>query len=154
LKSRGMAHSNQVREFRLTNRGVQLTDVYLGPGGLLTGAAREAQEAKERAEAWARAEEMQQREREIERKRAIIEAQINELRARLNAEEAEMRHATEHIKSREEKLDSDRKVMARIRRSDFAGVPLAGNGAGANYEKNPQSPRRKKAKAEGKRIRK
>jgi circadian clock protein KaiC len=154
LKSRGMAHSNQVREFRLTNRGVQLTDVYLGPGGLLTGAAREAQEAKERAEAWARAEEMQQREREIERKRAVIEAQINELRASLNAEEAEMRHATQHIKAREEKLDSDRKVMARIRRPDFAGIPLAGNGAGANYEKNPQSRRHKKGKAERKRVRK
>ena len=153
LKSRGMAHSNQIREFRLTNHGVELTDVYLGPGGLLTGAAREMQEAKDRAEALVRAEDRQQREREMQRKRLVIEAQINELRTRLDAEEAEMRHATEQLRSREENLNSDRKVMARIRRSDFAGVPLAGNGAGANYEKNPQSPRRKKGKA-GKRIRK
>jgi circadian clock protein KaiC len=156
LKSRGMAHSNQIREFRLTNHGVELTDVYLGPGGLLTGAAREVQEARERAEALTRAEERQHREREMERKRAVIEAQINELRARLDAEEAELRHAAEQIKSREDIMTSDRKVLARIRRSDFAGVPLAGNGPGANYEKNPQSPRRKKGKAEaeGKRTRK
>jgi len=51
LKSRGMAHSNQLREFLLTDHGVQLRDVYVGPAGLLTGSAREAQEAKERAEA-------------------------------------------------------------------------------------------------------
>jgi hypothetical protein len=51
LKSRGMAHSNQIREFVLTDHGVQLVDVYIGTSGLLTGSARVAQEAKERAEA-------------------------------------------------------------------------------------------------------
>ncbi len=48
LKSRGMAHSNQIREFRLTDKGIDLIDVYTGPAGVLTGAARAAQEAKER----------------------------------------------------------------------------------------------------------
>jgi circadian clock protein KaiC len=54
LKSRGMPHSNQVREFVLTDQGVQLLDVYVGPSGLLTGSARIAQAARERAEAQAR----------------------------------------------------------------------------------------------------
>ena len=51
LKSRGMAHSNQIREVLLSDRGIELVDVYLGPGGVLTGSARAAQEAKEKAEA-------------------------------------------------------------------------------------------------------
>ena len=45
-----MAHSNQIREFVLTDHGVKLVDVYVGPSGLLTGSARVAQEVKERAE--------------------------------------------------------------------------------------------------------
>ena len=47
-KSRGMAHSNQVREFLMTDNGVELRDVYVGPGGVLTGSARVAQEVRDR----------------------------------------------------------------------------------------------------------
>jgi circadian clock protein KaiC len=50
LKSRGMAHSNQIREFLLTDEGIELADVYVGPQGVLTGSARQAQEAKEHAD--------------------------------------------------------------------------------------------------------
>ena len=50
-KSRGMAHSEQIREFRFTNDGVQLLDVYVGPGGVLTGSARIAKEAEDQTEA-------------------------------------------------------------------------------------------------------
>src|SRR5574341_1165281 len=49
LKSRGMAHSNQIREFLLSDRGIDLVNVYTGPGGVLTGSARSAQEAAEKA---------------------------------------------------------------------------------------------------------
>src|SRR4029077_7156658 len=51
LKARGMAHSNQSREFLISNRGMYLVDVYIGPGGVLTGAARAAQTARDTAEA-------------------------------------------------------------------------------------------------------
>ena len=51
LKARGMAHSNQVREFLISNRGIDLVDVYIGPGGVLTGAARVAQTARDKADA-------------------------------------------------------------------------------------------------------
>ena len=54
LKSRGMAHSNQIREFLLTSQGIELADVYVGPQGVLTGSARQAQEAKERSDGTAR----------------------------------------------------------------------------------------------------
>lgn len=51
LKSRGMAHSNQIREVRFSNNGIELVDVYIGPEGVLTGLMRASQEAKERAAA-------------------------------------------------------------------------------------------------------
>ena len=53
LKARGIHHSNQVREFKLTSQGIDLVDVYLGAEGVATGTARAVQEAKEVAEAQA-----------------------------------------------------------------------------------------------------
>ena len=57
----GMAHSNQIREFLLTGQGIELADVYVGPQGVLTGSARQAQEAKERSDGTARLEDLEQR---------------------------------------------------------------------------------------------
>jgi circadian clock protein KaiC len=37
IKSRGIAHSNQVLEFLITETGIDLADVYVGPSGMLTG---------------------------------------------------------------------------------------------------------------------
>jgi circadian clock protein KaiC len=74
LKSRGMAHSNQVREFLLTDHGVELRDVYVGPGGMLTGSVRMAQEAQEQAAQTARQRDTERRQPELERKRKTIEA--------------------------------------------------------------------------------
>ncbi len=76
LKSRGMAHSNQVREFRLTDLGIELADVYVGPQGVLTGSARSAQEAKERTDAVERQEDLQQRRSNLQRQRESVEAQV------------------------------------------------------------------------------
>jgi circadian clock protein KaiC len=76
LKSRGMAHSNQVREFLLTDRGIELADVYVGPQGVLTGSARSAQEAKEQSEAVSRQEDLQQRRDDLERERQSVEARV------------------------------------------------------------------------------
>jgi circadian clock protein KaiC len=90
LKARGMAHSNQIREFRLTNQGIQLLEVYQGSEGVLTGTARMVQEAKERAAALARQQEIQRKQRELEHKRQALEAQIDALRAQFMAEEEEM----------------------------------------------------------------
>ena len=87
LKSRGMGHSNQVREFLVTSTGIQLTDVYIGPSGMLTGSARVSQEARERAERVSLGEEAERQQLAIECKRAALEAQIAALRAEFSAEE-------------------------------------------------------------------
>lgn len=83
LKARGMAHSNQVREFVLSSEGISLLDVYSGGGAVLTGTARLVQEARERDEALARAEDLAQRQRDLERRRGAVVAQIAALQADL-----------------------------------------------------------------------
>src|SRR4030095_10136542 len=69
LKSRGMAHSNQIREFLLTSDGIRLVGVYLAPEGVLTGSSRQAQEAKERAAMLVEKNELERKQRELARKR-------------------------------------------------------------------------------------
>jgi len=75
LKSRGTAHSNQIREFLLTDHGIELADVYVGPQGVLTGSARQAQEAQERSDGAARRDDLEQRRANLERRRETVEAQ-------------------------------------------------------------------------------
>jgi circadian clock protein KaiC len=90
-KSRGTAHSNQVREFILTDRGVNLVDVYVGPDGVRTGAARLVQAAKEQANAQRRFEEIERLERRLERGREAVEAQVASLWANFDTEADELR---------------------------------------------------------------
>jgi circadian clock protein KaiC len=118
LKSRGMAHSNQVREFLLTDRGIRLAEAYLGPEGVLTGSARQAQEARERAAAVERAQEIESKQRTLERKREALEARIAALRREFEAEAEEMRQLIGEERSRSEVLQSDRTRMAISRKSD------------------------------------
>ena len=115
LKSRGMAHSNQIREFTLSNTGVHLSDVYLGPKGVLTGSARVAQEAREASEATVRKEEIKRRERALERKRRTLEVQIRALREEFEAEEHEIRTILAQEETLETSRDNQLKEMARFR---------------------------------------
>jgi circadian clock protein KaiC len=118
LKSRGMAHSNQVREFLITERGIELVDVYVGPAGVLTGAARYAQEAKERAEEILQRQELESKQRALHRRRAAVDAQIAALRAEIEAEEEEVERFKVQTGLREALLAKDRVEMARLRRAD------------------------------------
>jgi circadian clock protein KaiC len=118
LKSRGMAHSNQIREFLLTDHGVELADVYVGPGGVLTGSARQAQEAQEEAERLLRQQEIERRQRDLERKRQALEAQIAALRVAFEAEEAELQQIVRQEQVREARLVQDRRGMATSRHAD------------------------------------
>jgi circadian clock protein KaiC len=120
LKSRGMAHSNQIREFLLTDRGIELTEVYLGPGASLTGSMRKAQEAREKAAALARQHEAERKLRERERKRATLEARIAEMRKEFEAEEREAQQLAGEEQARET-LALERKAMGQSRRSDAMG---------------------------------
>jgi len=87
LKSRGMAHSNQIREFLLTDHGVELRDVYVGPEGVLTGSARLTREAEDKATLLVRNQEVELRRIELERKRTTLEAQIAMLHAEFAVQE-------------------------------------------------------------------
>ena len=118
LKSRGMAHSNQIREFRLTNHGIELLDVYVGAHGVLTGSARLSQEAKDIAEQLLRQQEIGSKQFGIKRKREAMEAQITVLRSEFEAAEAEALKIIAIEKARSERANSDKLKMARSRRSD------------------------------------
>jgi len=89
LKSRGMAHSNQIREFKLTDHGIELLDVYVGSEGVLTGSARIATEAKEKAAQLMRQQEIERKQQELERKRRALESKIELLRLEFEADETE-----------------------------------------------------------------
>jgi circadian clock protein KaiC len=133
LKSRGMAHSNQIREFLLTDRGVELVDVYLGPEGVLTGSLRLAKEAQERAGDRARQEEIERQRRAIERRRKSVEAQVAALRLDLEAEEEQVGAALTEATARESLLLQDRAAMGRRRGADDdaaspSGVAIAQGG--------------------------
>jgi circadian clock protein KaiC len=118
LKSRGTAHSNQVREFRLSNKGIELIDVYVGPGTVLTGAARQAQESHEAAEAQARQQQVARLRRAIDRKREATESQITVLRSALEAEMDELNESIEEQARLDSAAARSRHAMARQRRAD------------------------------------
>jgi len=118
LKSRGMAHSNQVREFVIADEGIDLVDVYLGPAGVLTGSARYVQEAKERAEAKDQAEELRKRKIELERKQKSVEAQIAALEAEHEVDMVEFERYSKRRELDEEVRNGYRRELARRRRAD------------------------------------
>ena len=115
LKSRGMAHSNQVREFVLSDAGIDLRDVYLGGDRVLTGTARVSQEAQERAAAELRQEDHARKLRQLAAKRKAIDAQIAALQAESELEEAEVNFAIaqETLQNRTELQNAD--AMAHLR---------------------------------------
>lgn len=119
LKSRGMAHSNQVREFILTSHGVKLREVYVGPSGaLLTGSARDALEAKEKAQALVADQEAKARKRALERKRQTLQARISTLKEEFELEREEAATAIEQDKTRAGVLAGDRIQMENLRHSN------------------------------------
>jgi circadian clock protein KaiC len=113
-----MAHSNQVREFLLTEKGVDLIDVYVGPGGMLTGAARVTQEARDEAEETISRQKAERRLREIERRRKVRDAQIEALKAESESDEEETERISEEENLRETALSEGRRRLSRIRKAD------------------------------------
>jgi circadian clock protein KaiC len=116
LKSRGMAHSNQIQEFLLGSQGIDLIEIYTGSGEALTGSARAAQEAQEKASEMTRLHEVDRRLREQERKRKVLEARIAALRAEFDAESEELQLIAEEERNRQAALASDRLEMAHLRK--------------------------------------
>lgn len=117
LKSRGMAHSNQLREFVLTGDGIRLLPVYIGPGGVLTGSSRVTQESAERAEALQKQQEIERKQLDATRKRLTIQAQVAALQAELEAVEKEEKALTQEDREREMQDETDRATLAKSRGS-------------------------------------
>jgi circadian clock protein KaiC len=129
LKSRGMAHSNQIREFLLTSQGIELADVYVGPQGVLTGSARQAQEALERSDGMARVEELEQRRASLERRRESVEAQTAALWRDFEDEANDVGRLLSHGSLGAEDRAGQRLLQGRLRRADVdAPEPVGRNG--------------------------
>ena len=118
LKSRGMSHSNQLREFLLTDHGIELLDVFVGPEGMLTGSSRVSLEARERAATLTLKQEAERKERERQGRREALEAKIVAMRKDFEAEDAESTLTATQELARQQKLDKNRRDIAVSRQAD------------------------------------
>jgi circadian clock protein KaiC len=118
LKSRGMAHSNQIREYRLSNQGIELLDVYLGPEGVLTGSARLVQEARAQADEAERKDNMRRRYLEVEAERKALAAQVAALEAKISLQEKEMQALDSREAALNQRREAGREAMAKSRLAD------------------------------------
>ena len=129
LKARGIAHSNQVREFLLTDNGIQLVDAYVGSEGVLMGSARSSQIARENAVDADRKFAMERKQRELRRKQELYEAQLMALKGQYETERDAILKELDEEKQRQQEAAEQRLAIARLRRADNGEVQLEGNGA-------------------------
>jgi len=116
MKSRGMKHSNQVREFVISDNGLELIDVYVGPDGILTGSAREAQMVQEETGAAIHNYALSRKDREIMRKRQVLESKIASLNSEFESVEEELNKVYEEEELRKQILNKNRETIQTIRR--------------------------------------
>ena len=128
LKSRGMANSNQVREFVMSKNGIRLLPVYVGSGTVLTGSARLSQEARERADNMLRQQTKEEQRRVLEGKRKALEAQIEAMRSDFAQEEARVALVTQQEKQRERDISRDMLEMVSFRAGARQGKAGGQNG--------------------------
>jgi circadian clock protein KaiC len=131
LKARGIAHSNQIREFLLTDRGVELREVYLGEAGLLTGSARVTQEAKDASATLLARLEIERKQLLLERKRKALDAQIAALQLDLETEAQESQQLIAQEELKINQLEESRTDMAKSRAARTASVEGGRKGAPA-----------------------
>lgn len=124
LKSRGTAHSNQVREFVLTDHGAELVDVYVGAEGMLTGSARLAQQAAERVAQLRQADELEHRRRELRRGISEHEAHFAAVQDQIAAERAELDRIG--LRERHQAADTEADEVAMGKRRWADAVPSDG----------------------------
>ena len=122
LKARGMKHSNQIREFLISDHGIDVVDAYIGASGVLTGSARVAQGDLEKAAMLASQQEAAQLKREVERKRKALERQISDLRSDYEGEALELRRIAEQVGTRTLLLGTERAASGLLRQADIKAV--------------------------------
>jgi circadian clock protein KaiC len=126
IKSRGMSHSNQATEYRITSRGLELMDTYLGPSGVLTGSARLAKEAEDRTVLEGYREELALREQERRIRQRQVDARIAGLQEELAVELAQIDRQIRDVTRRRERLEEERRVMSKSRQA-FASPAARGH---------------------------
>jgi circadian clock protein KaiC len=129
LKARGIAHSNQVREFVVTDRGIELVDAYIGAEGVLMGSARSSQLARESAAQVERRLATEQKERELRRKQQLYEAQFLALKGQYETEREAILRELDEAKQREQVIADQRLEIARLRHAGLDGAKVEENGA-------------------------
>jgi circadian clock protein KaiC len=153
LKSRGMRHSNQIREFILSDQGAQVLDVYTGQAGVLMGTARLVQEERDKAEMLALGNEVERKHRELVSKREVMDAQIAALRARFAAESSELETIIAERRLAEDTLANQRKVLINVREGQPTnGSPNGRKGAsnGRQYQSGSDNGRKGRARVQTK----
>ena len=118
LKSRGMAHSNQIREFLITNDGLQLVDAYIGPGGVLTGTSRINQEAVETAEEQLRQQKLERLRRDLKRRENAMESRMQEIKDAFQSEKEEIEHALAELEVSKTSLNQNIRKLTKMRGAD------------------------------------
>jgi circadian clock protein KaiC len=123
-----MAHSNQIREFVLGRRGVELLDVYLGPAGMLTGSARVMQETKDRAQAQSSEREFNRVQAKIAAKRSALEGQIGALQDKIKVQDQLIDQLGLDRRARELTGQVERQAIAFSRRADIEPAAAGSRG--------------------------
>jgi circadian clock protein KaiC len=118
MKSRGMKHSNQVREFIITNEGLDLVDVYLGPDGVMTGSAREAKQMSEATGEALRTHAITRKDIAINRKRKVLEAKIASLQEEFESVQDELNKSYNEEDLRKEIMEKNRKELIEKRQTN------------------------------------
>jgi circadian clock protein KaiC len=151
LKSRGMPHSNQIREFVLGNQGAQLLEVYAGPAGVLTGTARTVQEAKDKAEVLTARNEIARKQRALASMKEAMNAQIAALQARFAAESSELNTTISEDLLAEQTLADQGKMLGNLRMgraSDESSNGKKGVKDGRQYQSGRDNGRKERARVE------
>jgi circadian clock protein KaiC len=128
LKSRGMANSNQIREFLMSKEGIRLVPVYVGSGTVLTGSARKSQEAREKAESLLREQTTEEQQRALSGKRKALEARIAALRSEFAQEEARVTLVTRQGERREREISQSMLEIGSLRGGGRRGKIAGANG--------------------------
>ena len=129
LKARGIAHSNQVREFLLTDHGIELIDAYIGAEGVFMGSARSSQIARERAAENDRQLAAERKQHELRRKQELYEAQLVALKGQYETERDAILRELDEEEKRQKVMSDQRHEMARLRKADNGGVQVEEDGA-------------------------
>ncbi len=111
LKSRGSAHSNQIRECVITDQGIEIIDAYVGEAGVLTGTARRVQEARDKLARLRHESLIRSKELELARRQAVLEAE----RKKLEAEMANLSAELQALKMEQEITLEEQKKRQLIR---------------------------------------